>query len=163
MSIWELFITNVANIGIDPKLLWIYRIEWLLNFFFMKSCAFHHFIHSWPSSKSMNAVILIMSLILSITCLWWILNGKNIMKFGTPKTNFMRSLEFWFSSFLPVIRDLKIVIWPLIFLQEGISCELIDLRTLLPWDKETVEASVRKTGRLLVSIISHANVVLDCE
>ncbi|KAG5517777.1 hypothetical protein RHGRI_038224 [Rhododendron griersonianum] len=36
-------------------------------------------------------------------------------------------------------------------LQEGISCELIDLKTLLPWDKETVEASVCKTGRLLIS------------
>ncbi|BFG33360.1 hypothetical protein CerSpe_196340 [Prunus speciosa] len=35
--------------------------------------------------------------------------------------------------------------------KDGISCELIDLRTLLPWDKETVEASVRKTGRLLIS------------
>nr|GEY07376.1 2-oxoisovalerate dehydrogenase subunit beta 1, mitochondrial [Tanacetum cinerariifolium] len=35
--------------------------------------------------------------------------------------------------------------------KEGISCELIDLRTLIPWDKETVEASVRKTGRLLIS------------
>eukprot|EP00808_Paulinella_micropora_P027006 g34062.t1 len=35
--------------------------------------------------------------------------------------------------------------------QEGISCELIDLRTLLPWDQETVEASVTKTGRLVVS------------
>nr|KAJ0220866.1 hypothetical protein LSAT_V11C200068470 [Lactuca sativa] len=34
---------------------------------------------------------------------------------------------------------------------EGISCELIDLKTLIPWDKETVEASVRKTGRLLIS------------
>jgi 2-oxoisovalerate dehydrogenase E1 component beta subunit len=34
--------------------------------------------------------------------------------------------------------------------KEGISCELIDLKTLLPWDKETVEASVKKTGRLLV-------------
>ncbi|KAF6134263.1 hypothetical protein GIB67_010062 [Kingdonia uniflora] len=33
----------------------------------------------------------------------------------------------------------------------GISCELIDLKTLIPWDKETVEASVRKTGKLLVS------------
>ncbi|KVI08370.1 Transketolase, C-terminal [Cynara cardunculus var. scolymus] len=34
---------------------------------------------------------------------------------------------------------------------DGISCELIDLKTLIPWDKETVEASVRKTGRLLIS------------
>jgi 2-oxoisovalerate dehydrogenase E1 component beta subunit len=35
--------------------------------------------------------------------------------------------------------------------EKGISCELIDLRTLLPWDKETVVKSVKKTGRLLVS------------
>ncbi|GFZ20817.1 branched-chain alpha-keto acid decarboxylase E1 beta subunit [Actinidia rufa] len=35
--------------------------------------------------------------------------------------------------------------------KEGISCELIDLSTLIPWDKETVEASVSKTGRLLIS------------
>ncbi|KAL1368421.1 hypothetical protein HN51_022576 [Arachis hypogaea] len=35
--------------------------------------------------------------------------------------------------------------------KEGISCELIDLKTLIPWDKETVEASVNKTGRLLIS------------
>lgn len=50
---------------------------------------------------------------------------------------------------------------PSICLQEGISCELIDLRTLLPWDKETVEASVRKTGRLLVSNLLYKNMVLD--
>ena len=34
---------------------------------------------------------------------------------------------------------------------DGVSCEVIDLRTLLPWDVRTVEASVNKTGRLLVS------------
>jgi 2-oxoisovalerate dehydrogenase E1 component len=31
-----------------------------------------------------------------------------------------------------------------------VSADLIDLRTLLPWDKTTVEQSVRKTGRLII-------------
>jgi 2-oxoisovalerate dehydrogenase E1 component beta subunit len=35
--------------------------------------------------------------------------------------------------------------------KHGISCELIDLQTIVPWDMETVEASVRKTGKLVVS------------
>lgn len=34
---------------------------------------------------------------------------------------------------------------------EGISCEVIDLRTILPWDVETVAKSVMKTGRLIIS------------
>ena len=34
---------------------------------------------------------------------------------------------------------------------EGIDAELIDLRTLKPWDRGTVFASVRKTGRLVVA------------
>uniref|UniRef100_A0A8C4E6S2 2-oxoisovalerate dehydrogenase subunit beta, mitochondrial n=1 Tax=Dicentrarchus labrax TaxID=13489 RepID=A0A8C4E6S2_DICLA len=33
----------------------------------------------------------------------------------------------------------------------GVSCELIDLQTILPWDVETVCKSVVKTGRLLIS------------
>jgi len=33
----------------------------------------------------------------------------------------------------------------------GISCEVIDLRTILPWDKETVIKSVKKTGRCVVA------------
>lgn len=35
--------------------------------------------------------------------------------------------------------------------EEGISCEVIDLCTLLPWDRDTLVASVKKTGRLIVN------------
>jgi len=35
--------------------------------------------------------------------------------------------------------------------KEGISCEIVDLRTILPWDKETVIESVKKTGRCIVT------------
>ena len=34
--------------------------------------------------------------------------------------------------------------------EENISADLIDLRTLLPWDKEAVEHSVRKTGKAII-------------
>jgi pyruvate dehydrogenase E1 component beta subunit len=34
---------------------------------------------------------------------------------------------------------------------EGISVEVVDLRTLWPWDTEAVLDSVRRTGRLLVA------------
>lgn len=36
-------------------------------------------------------------------------------------------------------------------MKDGISCEIIDLQTIAPWDVDTVEASVKKTGRLIVS------------
>jgi acetoin:2,6-dichlorophenolindophenol oxidoreductase subunit beta len=35
--------------------------------------------------------------------------------------------------------------------QDGIDAELIDLRTLKPWDRDAVFASVRKTGRLVIA------------
>jgi acetoin:2,6-dichlorophenolindophenol oxidoreductase subunit beta len=35
--------------------------------------------------------------------------------------------------------------------KEGISAEVVDLRTISPWDQETVLASVRKTGRAVVA------------
>ena len=31
-----------------------------------------------------------------------------------------------------------------------VSADVIDLRTLLPWDKEAVEATVKKTGKVIV-------------
>jgi len=57
-------------------------------------------------------------------------------------------------------RDLTIVSWSAIMpaveqaaatlAGEGIDAEVIDLRTLWPWDQQAVCASVEKTGRLLV-------------
>ena len=38
---------------------------------------------------------------------------------------------------------------------EGISAEVIDLRTIYPWDRETVLESVEKTGRLVVAHETH--------
>lgn len=35
--------------------------------------------------------------------------------------------------------------------KDGISCEIIDLRSILPWDSKTVAESVLKTGRLVVN------------
>lgn len=35
--------------------------------------------------------------------------------------------------------------------QNNISCEIIDLQTILPWDKQTITNSVHKTGRLIIA------------
>jgi 2-oxoisovalerate dehydrogenase E1 component beta subunit len=35
--------------------------------------------------------------------------------------------------------------------KQGVSCEVIDLRSILPWDVDTVAESVQKTGRLLIN------------
>lgn len=35
--------------------------------------------------------------------------------------------------------------------REGLEVEVVDLRTLAPWDRETVLASVRRTGRLVIA------------
>lgn len=35
--------------------------------------------------------------------------------------------------------------------KDGVSCEIIDLRSILPWDVDTVAESVTKTGRLLIN------------
>lgn len=58
-------------------------------------------------------------------------------------------------------KDLTLVTWSHMaveafrtlpyFEKEGVSVELIDLRTLKPFDRKTVFESVRKTGRLLVA------------
>jgi 2-oxoisovalerate dehydrogenase E1 component len=57
-------------------------------------------------------------------------------------------------------RDATLVAWSVavawaleaaeVLAGEGREVEVVDLRTLLPWDRETVLASVRRTGRALV-------------
>lgn len=45
----------------------------------------------------------------------------------------------------------------------GVTIELIDLRTVYPWDKETVLKSVRKTGRCIVVHESMVNAGIGAE
>ena len=45
----------------------------------------------------------------------------------------------------------------------GITVELLDLRTLYPWDKSTVLASVKKTGRAIVVHESMVNAGVGAE
>ena len=45
----------------------------------------------------------------------------------------------------------------------GISVELVDLRTLYPWDKETILQSVQKTGRAVVVHESMINAGIGAE
>lgn len=35
--------------------------------------------------------------------------------------------------------------------KKNISCEIIDLQSILPWDKQAIVSSVKKTGRLLIA------------
>jgi 2-oxoisovalerate dehydrogenase E1 component beta subunit len=35
--------------------------------------------------------------------------------------------------------------------KSGVSCEIIDLRSIAPLDMPTIEASVKKTGRCLIT------------
>lgn len=57
--------------------------------------------------------------------------------------------------------DITLVAWgaQVVILQEaaqkalshGVSCEIIDLQSILPWDRETICQSVTKTGRCLIN------------
>ena len=45
----------------------------------------------------------------------------------------------------------------------GVDAEVIDLRTIAPLDRETIRASVRKTGRLLVADTGHQSFGISAE
>lgn len=66
--------------------------------------------------------------------------GKaNIVQEGTQIT--VISWGAMLQTTLEAVKDLK---------RKGISCEVIDLRTIMPWDVETVVESIKKTGRGLI-------------
>ena len=50
----------------------------------------------------------------------------------------------------PAPGRLKVYVGMAAVTETGVDAEIIDLRTLLPLDLETIEASVRKTGRCVI-------------
>lgn len=78
-----------------------------------------------------------------------------------PETGAKEFLPFGQANIVRSGTDVTIVAWGMTVLmaheaaehlaKEGISIEVIDLRTLVPLDFETVLASIRKTGKLLIA------------
>ena len=72
--------------------------------------------------------------------------GKaNILREGTDAT--IVAVSFMVKEAIKAAEKLE---------KDGISCEVIDLRTIKPVDMQTVNKSVEKTGRAVVSIAEWA-------
>ncbi len=77
------------------------------------------------------------------------------------EVNFDNSVEFGKAALRRAGSDVTLVSWSKtanialqaagLLAEEGIDAELLDLRSLWPWDKRAVLDSVRKTGRLVVA------------
>ena len=68
------------------------------------------------------------------------LGAAEVVQVGTDIT-----LLGWGAQMVQIIKAAELAA------AEGISCEVIDLRSLLPWDRDCVAESVTKTGHLLIS------------
>ncbi len=100
--------------------------------------------------------------------LWTAMHGEDITLFLAPKHMLwaeveskqpIKSIPLGAARVVTEGEDLTIVAWgntmekaheAIAELKGEVSVELIDLRSIMPWDKATIEASVRKTGRLIV-------------
>ncbi|MEY2439251.1 MAG: 2-oxoisovalerate dehydrogenase component [Verrucomicrobiota bacterium] len=100
--------------------------------------------------------------------LWTAMHGEDPVIFLIPKhllwaeresTEPVRAVPFGSARKHREGADLTLVAWgntieksleALDQLGDETSVELIDLRSIVPWDKEAIEESVRKTGRLIV-------------
>jgi 2-oxoisovalerate dehydrogenase E1 component len=77
-----------------------------------------------------------------------------------PETSPEDLLAFGEANIVKGGKDLTVIAWGMLvpmassvadhLQKEGISVELIDLRTIVPLDMETILASVRKTGKVLI-------------
>ena len=76
-----------------------------------------------------------------------------------PDENYL--IPFGLASIKKIGTDVTIVTWGFLVQRsleaakkleaDGVSVEVIDLRTIIPWDKETVFNSVKKTGKVLIA------------
>lgn len=100
--------------------------------------------------------------------LWTAMHGEDITLFLAPKHMLwaeveskqpIKSIPLGAARVVTEGEDLTIVAWgntmekaheAIAQLQGEVSVELIDLRSIMPWDRATIEASMRKTGRLIV-------------
>src|ERR1700719_3651884 len=100
--------------------------------------------------------------------LWTAMHGEDPVLFLIPKHMFwaeresrepIRAVPFGKARVVREGTDLTLVAWgntveksleALAQIDYEISVELFDLRSIVPWDKEAIAASVHKTGRLVV-------------
>jgi pyruvate/2-oxoglutarate/acetoin dehydrogenase E1 component len=83
------------------------------------------------------------------TALYWTQGEVDFVKIPLGKARIARE-----GSDVTIVAHARMVLESLAAAEqlapEGISCEVIDLRTVSPWDRETVLASVDKTGRAVI-------------
>ncbi|WP_415909690.1 thiamine pyrophosphate-dependent enzyme [Oleiharenicola sp. Vm1] len=100
--------------------------------------------------------------------LWTAMHSEDITLFLAPKHMLwaeveskqpIKSIPLGAARIVTAGEDLTVVAWgntmekaheAIAELKGEVSVELIDLRSIMPWDQATIEASVRKTGRLIV-------------
>ncbi len=89
----------------------------------------------------------------------FILLPKHLLRQRHPVPEHLEPVPFGIGAIRQPGNDLTLVTWgngvelatkTLTQLDTTVSVEIIDLRSIQPWDREMVAASVRKTGRLLV-------------
>lgn len=89
----------------------------------------------------------------------FILLPKHLLRQRRPVPEYLEPVPIGSAVIRHPGNDLTLVTWgngveiaekTLPLLESTVSVEILDLRTIQPWDRELVAASIRKTGRLLV-------------